>query len=257
MWRPKPAADDGDFVLDIDVETQDQRTNVTVSGVLSEPTAGALRDQLLKCSAHGPDLLVVDIDDLRVANIHLLSVFSVVARRLEEWPGTALVLVCRQPALRGVLTGNASNRSITVVDDPANADDAVAVPRRRQAWRRLPWATHAPRAARRFVKETCAQWGAKSFADSGTTIVSELVENTLLHTMSGPRVRLQLRDGVFTVAVTDDSPAPPVLREQPRELGLGLHIVAELADTWGSTPTRSGGKVVWAVLAEEGLPSSN
>ena len=244
-------------MLDIDIDTQERRTDVTLSGVLSDRTAGHLRDDLLKCSASGPDVLVVDVDDLDIAGVHLLSVFNVVARRLAQWPGTALVLVCTQPELQGVLTHGAITKPVRVVDDLDEVDDAFRPPERRRARLRLPWATDAPRAARRFVFETCLRWGAAGCAELATMIVSELVENVLLHTISEPGIRLESRGGVLTVAVSDDSPRPPVLREAPREVGLGLHIVSELAMAWGSTPTPSGGKVVWAALAEAALPSRN
>ncbi|TDP95074.1 ATP-binding protein [Labedaea rhizosphaerae] len=240
-------------MLKIEVSAHGRRTDVTVDGVLSDATAGRLRDDLLKCSTDGPDVLAVDISSLRVESRHLLSVFSVVARRLEEWPGTALVLVCAAPDLRDTLGRIAINRFVRVVGDRAALDTEVGTPQRRRAWLRLPWAKQAPRYAREFVGETCAQWNLPAFTDVATAIVSELVENALVHTTSGPRLRLEFRHGMFTVAVTDDSPVPPVLREAPRTLGLGLHIVAELATTWGSTPTPAGGKVVWAVLTESSL----
>ncbi len=243
--------------VNTEIAAQGPRTEVKVSGVLSERTASRLRDDLVKCSAEGPDVLVVDVDAMTVTADRLLSVFGVVARRLGQWPGAMLVLVCGRPDLRAALARKAIDRFVPVVDDAGRVDEVVTVPRRRRAWRELPRDAASSHAARSFVRDICAGWEADAFADFATSIVGELVENTIKHTMSGPQVRLELRRGMFTVAVSDESPARPVLREAPLNegKGLGLRIVGELARVWGTTPTPSGGKVVWAVLTEASLRS--
>lgn len=88
-------------------------------------------------------------------------------------------------------------------------------------------------------------------------IVTELVENTIRHTTSDARVRLELRRGLFTVAVADDDPRPAVLHERTSTLehGLGLHLVAGSAKAWGSSPVWGGGKIVWAVLPSRTWPT--
>ncbi|WP_258726333.1 ATP-binding protein [Cellulomonas sp. NS3] len=79
-------------------------------------------------------------------------------------------------------------------------------------------------------------------------LTSELVTNAVVH---GPDeahvgVRTAYQDGAFSVAVTDRGTGLPVLRDpHPTELsGRGLHVVANLASTWGIDPGTAG-KTVW------------
>ena len=52
-------------------------------------------------------------------------------------------------------------------------------------------------------------------------------------------------------AVADPSPEIPTPKEPGIlcEGGRGLHVIDGLADTWGCTPPRHGGKVVWALFS--------
>jgi len=79
-------------------------------------------------------------------------------------------------------------------------------------------------------------------------LASEVVTNAVVH---GPErghvaVRAGVRDGAFTVAVTDQGHGGPVLRDpEPTEpSGRGLHVVANLASAWGVEPG-SEGTTVW------------
>ncbi|MCU7826830.1 ATP-binding protein [Kitasatospora sp. DSM 101779] len=86
-------------------------------------------------------------------------------------------------------------------------------------------------------------------ADDVLLVTCELLTNAYCHTPGPICLDLDLDHGVLTVAVTDASPRPPVVRpyrpQQPH--GHGLHIVERLAVDWGVTPLPSG-KTVWAVL---------
>jgi sirohydrochlorin ferrochelatase len=113
------------------------------------------------------------------------------------------------------------------------------------------------RQARAFVRATCLRWRVADRSQDAEEIATELVENSIIHASSDLRLRLELRDGVLTVAVSDEDAKEAVLHEpragQPRRGGLML--VAQLARVWGCVPRMSGGKVVWAVLAGvEGYP---
>jgi anti-sigma regulatory factor (Ser/Thr protein kinase) len=83
--------------------------------------------------------------------------------------------------------------------------------------------------------------------DDAALVVSELVTNAVRHTDSAPVVVAQLDGSRLRIEVHDHSrqPATPVTR--PDGGGLGLHIVARLADSWGCEPTPTG-KYVWAEL---------
>ncbi|WP_067649536.1 ATP-binding protein [Nocardia harenae] len=80
--------------------------------------------------------------------------------------------------------------------------------------------------------------------------LDELVENAVRHGAGDVGVRLELRAGGLTVAVSDADPHPAVLREPAagEVRAYGLHVVAHLARAWGCAPCWPSGKVVWATL---------
>jgi hypothetical protein len=105
--------------------------------------------------------------------------------------------------------------------------------------------------ARGFVRGVCAEWMVPELAEDAELIATELVENTLRHTDSAPRLQLELRRGTLAVEVSDENARPAVLREglDPVSAGLGLRMVAKVAKKWGSSRSRRGGKTVWALLS--------
>ncbi|MEV7178981.1 ATP-binding protein [Kitasatospora sp. NPDC093679] len=86
-------------------------------------------------------------------------------------------------------------------------------------------------------------------AEDVLLVACELLTNAYCHTPGPLSLDLDLDHDTLTVAVTDASTRPPVVRpyrpQQPH--GHGLHIVERLAVDWGVTPVPSG-KTVWAVL---------
>ena len=103
--------------------------------------------------------------------------------------------------------------------------------------------------ARRWVVERAAE---ESLDERTTHVVelltSELVANAMRY---GPAdgdvvVSAARLDGHFTVAVRDESPEPPVVRNTPPEVpgGQGLRLVDRLATAWG-VDAGTPGKVVW------------
>lgn len=105
----------------------------------------------------------------------------------------------------------------------------------------------AARQARRIVAAACADWRIDGLESDAEIVATELVENTLQHTRSIPRLRLVLRDGALTVAVSDDDSEAVHLRGEERGRGFGMLIVSRIARVWGCTRARAG-KTVWAVL---------
>ena len=65
-------------------------------------------------------------------------------------------------------------------------------------------------------------------------------------------VRLFRTERLLRVEVYDDDPRPlpaPLRPTEPTESGMGLTLVDDLANRWGSRPTDGGdGKVVWFEL---------
>jgi anti-sigma regulatory factor (Ser/Thr protein kinase) len=98
-------------------------------------------------------------------------------------------------------------------------------------------------------------------ADDAQAIATELVSNAIAASVkadAGHRVMLTLHDRPpeLRIHVWDHGPGEPARRsaEVGAENGRGLAIVDTLTGRhWGWYPTpRSGGKVVWAALTDEG-----
>jgi anti-sigma regulatory factor (Ser/Thr protein kinase) len=238
-------------LLELDAQRRGGYTYVDVAGLLAESGYRSLRDDLIKYAAEAPDALVVGVDELDYTDRRLLGVFSIVAMQISDWPGTRLLVVCGRGEFRKVLTRTVAERVVSVHASLAQAERAIEHPKRRRAKLDLPRSAHAAGQAREFARSVCSDWHAGEFAVDAALVATELVENALRHTTSRPRLRLELRRGQLTVAVTDENPRSPILLEKSENgrLGLGLRLIAQAARVWGATPTWAGGKVVWAVLA--------
>ncbi|WP_329046632.1 ATP-binding protein [Amycolatopsis sp. NBC_01488] len=225
-------------------------TVVSVTGTLDLAGYPHLRDDLLKIATDAPESVIADIDGLVIADAALASVFSVVAARMSDWPGIPFTLVTSRPEQLALLAGQSIDRFVGVHADVRTAERERDHPPRRRAVQLLAATDSASALARQFITRVCAEWGIPEHTDDALLIGTELVENAIRHTVSSPRLRLELRRGVFTVAVGDEDPRPAVLREWPRggDSGLGLMLVAQVARVWGCSRSWSGGKVVWAVL---------
>ncbi len=235
--------------------TQRPRSTVlTLTGTLDPRSHAAVRDGLLKAATEARHGLIADISGLTFAHDAQLSVFALVAMRLGDWPGVPFALVTRQPHQEAALRRSPVARYARVHPDPAAAEGRFGDPVRRRTVRWIPRTAETAALARDFVGETCRAWDVPHLADPARMIVTELVENTLEHTTSAPEVRLDLREGICTIAVADDDPRPAEQREQQAvaDPGLGLKIVAQASHAWGCSRAWAGGKVVWATLAEFG-----
>ncbi|MFE7118270.1 SpoIIE family protein phosphatase [Streptomyces sp. NPDC057654] len=136
---------------------------------------------------------------------------------------------------------------------------------------RLPGNSLAPLAGRQFVRAAVAEWtalalpGVRGITDRLTEdavlLVSELVTNAVVHAGTSVELRVALDGGdggrgggrlsSLCVEVTDYHPAR-VLRARPPcdiddelpRTGHGLRLVAECAESWGTTYHRTS-KTVW------------
>lgn len=221
------------------------------AGVLDTSTYPMLRDMLLRYAAEQPEGLVVDVEHLHVPSVHALTVFSLVAMRVADWPGVPVMLVARDEDQRSALMTSNVSRFVPVHASVATALDAIGdPPARSRAVIELSPSPLSIRRARYFVRTNCERWQLAGVAGDAMTVVTAFVENTLTHTDSMAFLRIELRRGALTIAVSDDDPTPAVLHER-LEGGVppsGLLLVSGVAKTWGCTPTLTGGKTVWAVL---------
>lgn len=115
--------------------------------------------------------------------------------------------------------------------------------------RSLAWlSAHDVQEIRHEAVDAVKQWGFET--DDLSLVVAELVANVLRHADGNGSLKVSADAGVLLVSVEDYVSTEPVLREPDWESGSGrgIHLVAELAEKWGTEPTR-GGKRVWARLA--------
>jgi anti-anti-sigma factor len=223
---------------------------VRPTGVLDVATYPQLRDALLKCATDEPSAVVVDVRELAVASVYSLTVFSMVWMHLAQWPGIPLLLVVTDADRRAHLAATAIGRFVPVHPDLETAMESIGYPPPRRRDRlALAAAANSSGVARQFVRRICRRWGVPSVAEDAAAVATELVENVVQHTTSPAELRLELRKGLLSVAVSDNDPRPAILREAVSRAApsAGLAIVARLARTWGCTPTTKG-KIVWAVL---------
>ncbi|UQS23117.1 hypothetical protein L1857_09950 [Amycolatopsis thermalba] len=227
-------------------------TVVDLTGRLNTHSYGELRDSLIKLTLDQPRALIAQVDDLDVTTEPALTVFSAVRMRTDQWPAVPVLLVANDPHRHRLLSGSAIRRFVPVYPRLEAAIEAVAEPplRRRRAavFLPLPSSSHG---ARLFVQETCRKWNVRHRLEDALGVATELVENAITHAGTALEVRLELRSGYLTIAVRDEDPRPAVLRQRPsgRLQGYGLQVISALSRTWGCSPARDGGKIVWAVLS--------
>jgi anti-anti-sigma regulatory factor len=229
----------------------DDAVVVVPGGRLDVDSCRALRDHLAKAGTDNPRAVIVDLCELDIESGAALSVFTTAHSLLARWPGVPLVLAGGNEHSRGLLASHHTGRYVPVHDNVRAAIAATAAPPPRQVEHiDLVNAPSSARVAREFVRDTCAWWDVLSVVEDAVLLANELVSNAVIHTSSASRLQIELRRGLLTVAVSDDSPQEAVVRDPGGDMSdvHGLLLVAQLATTWGCTPTWNGGKVVWATL---------
>jgi anti-sigma regulatory factor (Ser/Thr protein kinase) len=115
--------------------------------------------------------------------------------------------------------------------------------------------------ARLFARNVLEEWGLSSCADDAVIVVGELIANAATHALEPETCKdatatawlgLVRRQQAVICAVADPSSCAPQ-PQQPEPLsesGRGLGIVEAISSSWGYSPPRGSGKMVWArVLA--------
>lgn len=239
--------------IQCDTEVVQQCAVVQVSGELGQATYATLRDTLLKNAIDQPRALIVDLSDATIAADTVLSVFTAVSIRISDWPSIP-ILVATGPRHVERFRRSAIRRYVHVHDNVATALAKVDhPPPGLRVSRALPNAPFSPHAARMFVRQTCTDWDlSETLTQDAVHIASELVQNTVDHTLSEARLRLELRRGQLTVAVGDDNAIPAVLRDPGADAAnaaTGILLVTQIAKSWGCITDPIGSrKTVWAVL---------
>ncbi len=172
------------------IASLEQATVVTVTGDLNLVSYPSLRDGLLKIATDAPDGLVADISGLVIDDSSLVSVFSLVAMRIGDWPGIPFTIVAAAPVHQVLLGRHVVDRYVPVRADLAAATAALDRPVRRRAERTFARFDGASARARDFVTGKLAEWEVPELSEDARYIATELVENVLKHTTSEPRLRL-------------------------------------------------------------------
>jgi anti-sigma regulatory factor (Ser/Thr protein kinase) len=107
----------------------------------------------------------------------------------------------------------------------------------------------AVRDARHFVQHRLAALS-EELLSTITLLVSELATNAVLHAHTPFAVIVRLTGDRVRIAVTDENPAVPVVKDYGVDAvtGRGMQLVAALAADWGTEPV-SHGKSVWFEMA--------
>ncbi|MDX3192531.1 ATP-binding protein [Streptomyces sp. MN03-5084-2B] len=231
-----------------------ESTVATVTGTLTSANWAELRDGVLRVATEAPVSVIADIRGLDIADTTLMTVFTAIAARIDAWPGIPFSVVTDHPDHVARLAKQAADRFVPIHADVPAAERARARPPRRRALQLLVASPQASAVARAFVGRVCEQWKVPEHVDDACLVATELVENTIRHTTSHPRLRLELRRDTFVISVADDDPHEAVLLERPGEHGLGLLLVAQSTRAWGCSRSWAGGKVVWAVLVPRRRP---
>ncbi|MGV9742930.1 ATP-binding protein [Nocardia farcinica] len=220
------------------------------AGVLDVESYRRFGDDLVKFAVEEPRALIVALDDLVLGGSSMLTAFSAARARVREWPGVPILLVVAEEADRRAVRA-ALPQTVPVVGSVPAAAQAVDPPSRQRSERLALYPDIAsPGRARRFLRELCRAWGVEHTEADAELVVTELVENALVHGRGDLDLRVELRPDALTVAVADADPHAAVLREAPpgRMRRHGLHAVAAIARAWGCAPRWPSGKVVWASL---------
>ena len=229
----------------------------TPIGVLDALRYRDFRDTVIKHAVEAPRAVIVVIDRLAMVSPGAPAALASAALHVSDWPGVPIMVVTGKAEQQAVLRGSMVSRFVSVFPDVTSAVAAAAEPPRcRRVHLDLGHEPLSSRRARLFVRSICQRWRVADLISDAEQIATELVENSVQHAESRASLRLELRRGLLTVAVSDDSPGEAVLVERisTMDRGIGLRIVAERAKTWGCSPRLDGGKVVWAVLPVSGAP---
>jgi anti-anti-sigma regulatory factor len=238
-----------------DITTYHGHPLITVGGLLDRRTTAAFRAAVAACLADHPHGVLVNMAGLTVTDPSVLDVFADPDRRTapDADPG-GRVLICdagadTAAALRaaglGHVTCYASTEQGRGELDHRRATTAAV-------HEELLPVTSCGRRARDLVFGMCLQWGQLDLIMPATLIANELTVNVAEHAHTMMTLRVALLANHLYVGVRDGSTAQPVLSPGDPDQqtgGWGLHLVDDLAESWGVRPNAHG-KTVWALLAK-------
>ena len=196
--------------------------------------------------------VLIDVSHLRCAQPAFVTVFSTALAGAGGWPTARLVLFGADRVVSSTLLAARIPDTVPLAVDLASARALLEHrPPQVRCHRDLPMHDAAPSAARRFVRESCANWSvAQQVEEIAELLSNELVSNAVEHAHSSSRLTLTCTGSALRVSVRDYSPTP-IPRPRPIDIGAfrgrGLHLVAALSQSWG-VHQHSDGKTIWVSL---------
>jgi anti-sigma regulatory factor (Ser/Thr protein kinase) len=238
-------------VMQSGVEIAPDRVVVRFTGALDRLAAVHVR-RVLRAYLGRPGRVIVDVSAVGLEWPPAVDVFPAVLTAAGGWPVACLVLSGADARMRAELEARGVPPMVPVVADGESAERHLLV-RPARVYRQvdLPADLTAPRAAREFLRQTCAAWADEACLPAAAMVVTELVTNAVEHAGTPCRLGLALDGRGLEVTVRDFRPGPaPRPRPRPVEArrGRGLHLVASLADEW-DTLRQTDGKTVRVRLA--------
>jgi len=247
--------------LTIELERTHPIVRLRPSGVLDARTAPDLRAGLLEAVAEQAAGVLIEVDDLDVADGIGLAVIATIAQQNRTWPGTGLVLAGPNDDLEeeagrlGVLdyVPMCPDRSAAL----ANLTECPTPPRRRE---HIAPDRNAPGLARTAVAEFCAELEIGSDAhlvsETAQLVASELVTNAVVHAGTPIELTLRLMAPLLHIAVRDHGAGHAKITgtvDESAESGRGLVLVEALSSSWGNFVPPFG-KIVWATVRVRPAP---
>jgi len=214
---------------------------------VAEPTYQAA----LRAAAEEPAGVICDLTGVAGrSSAAATRLLASLGSEVRQWPGLAIAIACPSAKRRQALTRAPEGQHLLVAEHRAvllaqlgrrAAPEVVRMD--------LTPSARLVRSARDLTTRALLDWGCPQPIGPATLIVSELVNNAILHARTDLTVSVARWGDLVRLAVHDATPERPVRRHEPTQVtGRGMLLVAALSQSWGVLPTSGGGKVVWAVL---------
>jgi GNAT superfamily N-acetyltransferase len=228
-------------------------------GYLSLRTATELRRILAKeLLDHGR--VVVDLDGFTVGSQQSwVMIFPAVLAECGGWPAAKMVLCRPDEQMTSALAACGVPTFVPVyhllLEAQAAVDQRPDVVRMRTGLPRNLW---APATARQLIRDIYPLWQVDDeLQHTAQVVVNELVDVTVGDAGAAAALTLERGPGGLRLAVQD----APLLRAPylpqsrltdplHRGRGLGREMLGNLTTSWG-VDVASGGKIAWAVIADE------
>ena len=224
---------------------------VRLTGVLDADAAARARSALLEVLAGQPEALLVDVGAVELPAPAAVDMLRGVRQETTDWPATDLALV----DARGAGAWPGLGWPVWPSADEALTDLGRPDPGHHLSLDLEP-ALGAARRARELITEACARWDCPALAGAACIVVTELVNNVVVHARTPMSVLVATHGPGISVAVRDHSPQTPTFTGGPVPPtaygGRGMLLIDSVSQRWGSLRLDDG-KVVWAVLTDPDL----